>query len=154
MAGNASKTFKGKIEQAGSRVFVALPFNPNDAWGVKSRHYIAGTVGGHAFRGSLGADGGRYFLVLGAAWRRDTQLAPGTAVTVELHPEGPQEATLAPDVAAALASDPSAKAFFDGLATFYRKGFINGIEGAKKPETRARRIAEMMELLKAGKKQK
>ena len=149
-----TKTFKAKIEKVGSRTFIAMPFNPNDAWGVKSRHYIAGTVNGCAVRGSLGSDGAQYFLPLGAAWRRDSGVEAGDTVTVELHAEGPQEATLSPDVAAALASDPKAKAFFDGLATFYRKGFINGIEGAKKPETRARRIAEMMELLKARKKQK
>ena len=46
------------------------------------------------------------------------------------------------------------QASFNGLATFYRKGFINGIENAKRPETRTRKIAEMMALLKAGKKQK
>lgn len=149
-----TQKFKGIIEKVGSRVFVAVPFAPNAVWGVKVRHHIAGTVNGCAVRGSLGSDGTRYFLLLGAAWRRDNGLAPGAAVTVELLPEGPQEAALAPDVAAALAAEPEAKAFFDGLATFYRKGFINGIEGAKKPETRARRLAEMMALLKAGKKQK
>jgi uncharacterized protein YdeI (YjbR/CyaY-like superfamily) len=40
------------------------------------------------------------------------------------------------------------------LATFYRKGYINGIEGAKRPETRVKRLDEMMQLLKAGKRQK
>ena len=78
----------------------------------------------------------------------------GAAVSVELWAEGPQEAALSPDVAAALAAEPEAQVFFNGLATFYRKGFINGIENAKRPETRTRKIAEMMALLKAGKKQK
>ncbi len=149
-----TQKFKGKVEQVGSRVFVAMPFAPNEVWGVKARHHVAGTIGGFRWRGSLGSDGKRYFVPLGAAFRLGNGLAPGMAVTVELWPEGPQEAALSPDVAAALAAEPEAKAFFDGLATFYRKGFINGIEGAKKPETRARRLAEMMALLKAGKKQK
>jgi hypothetical protein len=148
------QVFEATIEKAGSRVFVAMPFAPNAVWGVKPRHHIAGTLNGRSIRGSLGSDGTRYFLPLGAAWRRDNGLDAGAAVTVEIWPEGPQEAALSPDVAAALAAEPDAMAFFSGLATFYRKGFINGIEGAKKPETRARRIAEMMSLLKAGKKQK
>ena len=150
----ATNKFKAKIEKAGSRVFVAVPFDPNAAWGVKRRHYVAGTIDGKMIRGSLGADGERYFVPLGAAWRRDNGLEAGAAVSVELWAEGPQEAALSPDVAAALAAEPEAQAFFNGLATFYRKGFINGIENAKRPETRTRKIAEMMALLKAGKKQK
>jgi uncharacterized protein YdeI (YjbR/CyaY-like superfamily) len=105
-------------------------------------------------RGSLGSDGEQYFLPLGAAWRRDNGVEAGAKVAVELAPEGPQSAALAPDVAAALAAAPQAKAFFESLATFYRNTYIKWIESAKRPETRAARIAEMMALLKAGKKQK
>ena len=62
--------------------------------------------------------------------------------------------TLAADITAALNQAPEAKAFFEALATFYRKGYIDWIEGAKRPETRAARIDEMVKLLAAGKKQK
>jgi len=48
----------------------------------------------------------------------------------------------------------SSRAFFESLATFYRNTYINWIEGAKRPTTRAARIGEMIELLKAGRKQK
>lgn len=51
-------------------------------------------------------------------------------------------------------AEPEAKAFFDSLATFYRKNYIRWIESAKRPETRGARIAEMVTLLKAGQKQK
>lgn len=89
------------------------------------------------------------------AWLRDSNgIAPGSQVAVSLAPEGPQESNLSPDVVAALTKSKAAKAFFDGLPTFYRKNFIRWIEGAKKPETRAKRIAEMMALLEAGKREK
>ncbi|MEP7355864.1 MAG: YdeI/OmpD-associated family protein, partial [Anaerolineales bacterium] len=91
---------------------------------------------------------------LGAAWRRDNGLEAGAKVEVVLAAEGPQSELLAADVAAALDAAPEAKAFFESLATFYRNTFIKGIEGAKRPETRAARVAEMMRLLKEGKKQK
>jgi hypothetical protein len=146
--------FKTTITKRGSRVYVPIPFDPNAAWGVKNRHYIRGTVNGCIVRGSLGSDGTAYFLPLGAAWRRDNGLEAGAKVAVELAPEGPQAATLAPDVAAALAAAPQAKTFFEGLATFYRNTYIKWIEGAKRPETRAARIAEMVALLNAGQKQK
>lgn len=57
------------------------------------------------------------------------------------------------DVAEALNANPDARRFFESLATFYRKGFIRWIEGAKRPETRARRIADTIAALKAGKRQ-
>lgn len=150
----SSQRFTTTVAQRGSRVYIAIPFDPNTVWGVKPRHHIRGTVNGCLMRGSLGSDGAEYFLPLGAAWRRDNGVEAGDEVTVELAPEGPQSASLAPDVAAALEAAPEAKAFFEGLATFYRNTYIKWIEGAKRPETRAARIAEMVALLRAGKKQK
>jgi bacteriocin resistance YdeI/OmpD-like protein len=105
-------------------------------------------------RGSLGSDGTQYFLPLGAAWRRGCGLDAGARVEVVLSPEGPQSEGLSPDVVSALEAEPQAKAFFESLATFYRNTYIKWIESAKRPETRAARINEMVELLKKGRKQK
>jgi hypothetical protein len=148
-----TQRFKTVISKSGTRTFIALPFNPNDAWGTKRRHYITGSVNGFGVRGSLGSDGTQYFLPLGAAWRRDCGLEAGAKVEVVLSPEGPQSESLSPDVTSALDAEPQAKAFFESLATFYRNTYIKWIESAKRPETRAARISEMIELLKAGKKQ-
>jgi hypothetical protein len=149
-----TQRFKTTITRSGSRTFIAIPFNPNEVWGVKQRHYITGSVNGCRVRGSLGSDGSRFFLPLGAAWRRDNGLEAGAAVEVALSPEGPQSEATAPDIRAALDAAPKAKTFFESLATFYRNTYIKWIEGAKRPETRAARIGEMVKLLKAGKKQK
>lgn len=150
----ANQHFKSPIAESGDRVFVPIPFDPNDAWGVKQRHHIRGTVNGCTVRGSLGSDGTQYFLLLSASWRRDNGLAPGDEVEVELWPEGPQTDNLAADIVEALESDPLSLEFFESLATFYRNNYIRWIESAKRPETRAGRIKEMMELLKARQKQK
>ena len=146
--------FKTMIAKSGTRTFIPIPFNPNEVWGVKQRHHITGTVNGYGVRGSLGSDGTQYFLPLGAAWRRDCGIDAGDQVNVVLSPEGPQSETLSADIADALEAEPQAKAFFESLATFYRNTYIKWIESAKRPETRAVRIKEMIELLKAGKKQK
>jgi hypothetical protein len=150
----STQDFKTTIMKVGSRTFIALPFNPNEVWGVKKRHHITGTVNGHGVRGSLGSDGKQYFLPLGAVWRRDNGLEAGETVDVRLSPEGPQSESLSTDVADALDAEPQAKVFFESLATFYRNSYIKWIESAKRPETRIARIHEMIELLKAGKKQK
>jgi len=74
---------------------------------------------------------------------------------VTLSPEGPQRGALDDDIAAALAAEPKAASFFDGLATFYRKAYLTWIAGTKKrPAERARRIAELVRLLQAGVKQR
>ena len=149
-----TQRFKTTLAESGPRTFIPLPFDPNDVWGAKQRHYITGTINGCKLRGSLDSNGTQYFLPLGAAWRRDNGLEAGAEVAVVLSPEGPQSEGLSPDVAAALDAEPQAKAFFESLPTFYRKNFIRDIESAKRSETRSRRIAEMVRLLNEGKKQK
>jgi hypothetical protein len=149
-----SQRFEAMIARSGSRTYIAIPFDPHETWGIKQRHYITGTINGCKIRGSLGSDGAQYFLPLGAAWRRDSGLDAGATVAVELAPEGPQVETLAPDIVAALDAEPRARQFFDSLATFYRRNYMRWIDSAKRPETRSARIAEMLRLLKAGKKQR
>ena len=146
--------FTTTIARSGSRTYLVIPFDPNETWGVKQRHYVTGSINGCPIRGSLGFDGSQFFLPLGAAWRRDTGVEVGATVEVVLAPEGPQVGTLAPDVMAALDAEPQAKLFFESLATFYRNTYIKWIESAKRPETRHARIAEMISLLNAGKKQR
>lgn len=147
--------FEAVIEKAGSKALIRLPFDPNAVWGAKDRHHITGAVNGCAIRGPLGSDHSGHFLSLGPAWLRDSGLAVGDGVQVELKAEGPQVEQLADDITAALEAEPEAMAFFQGLATFYRKGYLRWIDATKKrPEVRAERIAETVRLLKAGQKQR
>jgi uncharacterized protein YdeI (YjbR/CyaY-like superfamily) len=79
----------------------------------------------------------------------------GDLVTVALMPEGPQSEALAADIVAALDAEPDAARFFDGLATFYRKKYLRWIDATRRcPYLRAKRIAELIELLKASKKER
>ena len=150
-----TQRFDAVIEKAGSKAVVRLPFDPNAVWGEKGRYHISGSVNGCAIRGALGKDDNGYFLALGAAWRRDNRLDVGAKVDVELNAEGPQMEQLADDISAALEAEAEALAFFQGLATFYRKGYLRWIDGTKgRPAVRAERIAEMIGLLKAGEKQR
>ena len=145
---DGEQTFSATVQAVGDRVSVALPFDVAGVWGAKPRHYITGTVNGHRIRGALAPDGAGFVLPLGPAWRRDNSVFPGDTVEVVIGPEGPQQGSISPDLAAALAAQPGALTFFEGLATFYRKGYVNWIEAAKRPETRARRIAEAVQLLR------
>lgn len=150
----SEQRFTSTLKSAGQRVWVELPFDPNVVWGTKDRHHVRGLVGNFEIRGPLAAEAGRYVLSLGAAWRRGNGLTGGDEVNVILSPEGPQLDRLADDIVQALESEPEARAFFEGLATFYRKNYMRWIDGAKRPETRQVRIAQMVSLLKAGRKEK
>ena len=131
-----------------------LPFLPREVWGKRPRFYVTGTINKYPVRGMLGAEGQNYFLRLGAAWLRGSEMAPGDAVTVSLELEGPQISNIAEVIADALLGNEKAKTFFNGMATFYRKNYIRWIESAKREETRIKRINEMVQLLEAGKREK
>src|SRR5262245_8744606 len=133
-------------------ITIGLPFDPDAAWGSKDRHYIHGTIGGYPMRGALSNDGDRWVLSLGPAWCRDPRVGPGNDLAVVLRPEGPQLGSMTPDIVAAISADPAARRHFESLATHYRNGFVDWIESAKRPETRARRIAETAAALREGRR--
>jgi len=141
------------IEGVRGRVLIPVPFDPDQAFGAKARHHVAGTVNGIRVRAVIEAIDGGHGIVLGAAWRRDCGVSPGDAVEVSLAPEGPQRDDLPTDLAAALEADPAAGEFFDSLAQFYRRGYLRWIEATRRsPQRRAERIAETVRLLAEGRK--
>jgi bacteriocin resistance YdeI/OmpD-like protein/uncharacterized protein DUF1905 len=134
---------------------IAVPFDPDEAWGAKAEHPVGGTVNGNRVRGTITPEGGRWVFTLTPMWMRDAGVATGTDVVVELAPEGPQRRDLADDIAAALEANPAAAAFFDTLAQFYRKAYLRYIDATtRRPGLRAARIAEVVDLLAAGVKQR
>ena len=137
------------------RAVIAVPFDPDATWGAKANHPVNGTIGGCRTRTRLVPAGSGWVLPLAAKRLVDMGIAIGDEVTVELAPEGPQRGDLADDIAAALAADPAAGAFFDTLAQFYRKAYLRWIDATKRrPDVRAARIAEVVELLAAGVKER
>ncbi|MET1232746.1 MAG: YdeI/OmpD-associated family protein, partial [Candidatus Limnocylindrales bacterium] len=66
----------------------------------------------------------------------------------------PREVTVPDDFAAALAQEPHASRFFQGLSYSQQRWFVLGIEGAKTPETRQRRIDAAVDRLREGRGQR
>jgi len=149
------KEFTTNVQKIGGRVCIMIPFDPHQAWGEKARHDVHGVINTQRIRGKLEVvEPAAYMLVLGPAWRRDSGIGVDDEVTVCIEPEGPHLGNMAQDVTAALTSAPDALTFFNSLPTFYRKNYMRWIESAKRAETRTNRIAEMVELLQAGKREK
>lgn len=149
---SSPKSFEAVVEALpNGGVSIALGFDPGPVWGRRPRYHVGGAVNGRPVRGIVDADDPK--LVLGPAWCRDARIGAGEKVRVTLALEGPETHDLGEDFAAALEAEPAAGVFFRDLAQFYRKAYLAWIDGTKrKPEERARRIAEVVRLLKAGKK--
>jgi hypothetical protein len=137
------------------RGVIAVPFDPDEVWGAKAEHPAGGTINGRHVRGTIAPDGSGWAFTLSPMWMRGAEVAAGDDVMVELGPEGPQRGDLADDIAAALEASPAAAAFFDTLAQFYRKAYLRWIDATtRRPDLRAARIAEVVDLLAAGVKER
>jgi hypothetical protein len=144
--------FTATLEQARKTAtgFV-VPEEVVDALGGGKRPKVTVTVAGHSYASSIASMGGRYMLPVSAENRAATGLSAGDEATVEVVLDtAPRELVVPDDLAAALDADPAARAFFDGLSYSERRWFTLQVEGAKKAETRQRRVATLTERLASG----
>jgi hypothetical protein len=136
--------FKATIIGCEDRAYFEVPFDPNEVWGEKERHYVTAFIGEYHSRSVLDTDRSPARYWLSPSWLRDREVVEGETVEVVLTPEEPQLDTMAPDIADAIRADPQAKAFFESLASFNRKNYVRWIEEAKRPETREKRLATLI----------
>lgn len=76
----------------------------------------------------------------------------GSAVKRPAVPRPKRMIEMPEDFRAALAGDPAAAQFFDGLAPSHRYEYLDWITGARRAETRAKRIGEALQWLAEGKR--
>ena len=150
------RSFEGRVERTASGgVTIPLDFDPATVWGRRDRYHVTGTIDGGTFRGALAHRDGGWRIALGPKSGHACRLRDGASAEVAIRLEGPQPDDLAADIVAALDERPRARAAFAALATFYRRGWLRWIDGTKRrPDVRAQRIAEMLDLLEAGNKQR
>jgi bifunctional DNA-binding transcriptional regulator/antitoxin component of YhaV-PrlF toxin-antitoxin module len=132
--------------------WLEVPFDPKEAFG-ESRPPVAGTLNGTPFRGRLSVYGGKTYLGLNKEIRDAAGIDVGDEVEVVLdRDEAPREVEIPSELLVAFERDAPAKAAFDKLAFTHRKEYARWIAEAKKEETRERRVAKALEMLKAGEK--
>ncbi len=137
------------------RALITVPFDPDEAWGAKAVHHVRGTVNGCRVRVTLARGENGWGFTLNPSRMLATGASVGSDAVVVLAPEGPQRGDLAEDIAAAMAANPEAGAFFDTLAQFYRRAYLRYIEATtRRPDVRAERIAEVVGLLADGIKER
>jgi hypothetical protein len=141
MKSTHSRTFSATIVRDGAMCFIPLPFDPRDAFG-KVRAPVRVTLNGYSYRSTIAAMGGPPCVPLRRSHREAAGLDGGEtlAVRVDLDTEK-REAVPPADLVAALKASKTAWAGWNDLSYTHQREHVEAIEGAKKPETRKRRIA-------------
>jgi GNAT superfamily N-acetyltransferase len=74
----------------------------------------------------------------------------GDRVAIEIRrDEAPRTVAVPDDLAAALALEPQLRAAFDAMSYTHRREWVEALEDAKRPETRAKRIAQAVQAARA-----
>lgn len=130
---------------------IPVPADVVDGLGKGKRPPVRVTIGGHTYRSTVAAYGDVFMLPLSAENREAAGVAGGDEldVDVELDTE-PRTVEVPEDLADALAAEPEAKRFFEGLSYSQQRWHVLSIEGAKAAETRQRRIDKSVAMLRDG----
>lgn len=128
---------------------VEIPLDVPELFG-QARAPVRVTVNGHPFRMRVATYGGRYYLGFNRELREAAGIAEGDSLTLEVErDDAPREVEVPPDFAKAL-EEGGERESFDALSFTHRKEYVRWIEGAKRDETRRRRLAKAVELLRQG----
>jgi hypothetical protein len=128
-------------------LFFDVPFDPKVELG-KVRAPVVVTINGFTFRTTIASMGGRTFIGLNRDNRAGTGLKGGETVSVTIALDTEPRVVKPPaDLLKALAKNKPAKRAWDELSHTHRREHVEALEQAKKPETRARRLAKILELL-------
>jgi hypothetical protein len=126
-----------------------IPEEAVQSLGGGKRPPVKITLNGHSWRSRVAIMRGRYLLGLSNANREAAGVATGDQVEVQVELDEEPRVPLEPaDFGRALDADPAARAAYDRLADTRKREHIRSIESAKRPETRARRIATALETLR------
>ena len=144
--------FRTTVVQSGKTATgLQVPDDVVAALGGGRRPPVTVTLGGYGYRTTVAPMGGGFWIPLAAEHREAAGVQAGQEVDVRVELDtAPRETPLPEDLAAVL--DEDATAFFSGPAASHRKEWVRWIEEAKKPETRAARVAKTAEALKASRR--
>jgi len=130
---------------------IAVPEEVVAALGSSRRPRVRVTINGHTYRSSVAPLGGRFMLPVSAENRQSAGVVSGNEVDVDIELDNePREVTAPPDFSEALDGDRDARLFFEGLSYSHQLRYVLSIEGAKTAETRQRRIAKAVGMLREG----
>ena len=146
--------FHSTVELGGKTATgIQVPDDVVEALGAGKRPAVTVSVGSHTYRTTVAPMAGKYYLPLSRENREAAGVEAEDEVEVEIDLDTEPRVMEPPDdLAQALSLDDPAREFFDTLSYSHRRAYVDWITGAKKPETRERRIGQAVEMLGEGKK--
>lgn len=144
-----ARTFTATIQASGrGGAYVVVPFDVEAAFGQK-RVKVQATFDGVPYRGSLVRMGSpEHILIVRKDVRERIGKDVGDAVAVTVAKDTAPRTVDVPDDLAAALREAGLDEGFAALAYTHRKEYVQWIEEAKRPATRARRIAQTVERLR------
>lgn len=139
------------LEPFGPATALFLSDEQVEELGGGKRAPVRVTIEGRSARLRLAVMDGRNCIGISKANRAALGVDLGDTVTavIELD-EAPREVELLPELVEALGTDSEAKARFEALAFTHRKEFARWVSEAKRAETKERRVAETLRMVRSG----
>jgi antitoxin component of MazEF toxin-antitoxin module len=146
--------FHSTVELGGKTATgIEVPEDVIEALGAGKRPAVTVSVGSHTYRTTVAPMAGRFYIPLSRENREAAGVEAEDDVEVEIDLDTEPRVMEAPDdLAQALSLNETAEEFFDTLSFSHRRAYVDWITGAKKPETRERRIGQAVEMLSEGRK--
>ena len=146
--------FTVKLAGKGTSVaWVNAPFDVIKVFGTRARVPVRGTINGFAFRSSLMPMGGCHGMAITRACLTERESSAGDSVSVVMeHDEGKRIVEAPALLKKEMAKSKTAQAQWEKLSFTNKKEIALSISSAKQEETRRRRLAKAMNILKTGQK--
>ncbi|WP_406830812.1 YdeI/OmpD-associated family protein [Pedococcus sp. KACC 23699] len=143
--------FTAELQQTGrTTTGFEVPAEVVEGLGGGRRPKVTVTVNGATYRSSVAPMGGSHWVGVSAENRALTGAVGGQTYDVDLELDTePRVVEVPAELAEALASDPVAKAVWDTLSYSHQRQHTLAVDGAKAPETRARRVTKTLEALRS-----
>ena len=144
--------FQATIERSGKTATgIRVPDDVVAALGSGRRPAVRVTINGYTYRSTIAPMRGVFMLPVSAEVRERAAVAAGDQVQLQVEVDTqPRLLTPPPDLAEALDRDADAKRRFDQLPYSNKQRIVLPIEQAKTAETRQRRIANAVSMLREG----
>ena len=143
--------FTATLQQLGRQNATGFEVPPEvvEALGGGKRPAVVVTIGKHTWRSTVMPYSGRVLLGVSAENREAAGIAAGDSVAIELELDTAPRTVDVPDDLAEAIRKAKLQPAWDKLSYTHRKEHVRAVEEAKKPETRERRIAKALEMLRS-----
>jgi hypothetical protein len=144
-------TLDTTLEPFGPATAIILSDDQVAQLGGGKRAAVRVAIGDRSARLRLAVMGGQNCIGLSKASRAELGVELGDTVTATVSlDDAPRDVVLPDELAMVLVSDSVAAQAFEKLAFTHRKEYATWVGEAKKPETRGRRAAQALEMLRSG----